>query len=105
MLVSQSTSSSSGSPSSRITPLRAMRLLLDIADAVLRHQRAVAQAEAVERGAADAARGVAAGHDHGVDPLLGEVVGDTGLEEDRRALLGHLQVVIRLIDARIEPGA
>src|SRR6516164_6978672 len=83
----------------------AMRLLLDVADAVLRHERAIAQAETVERGAADTARGVAAGHDHGVDPLLGEVVGDAGLEEDRRALLGHLQVVIRFVDARIEPGA
>src|SRR5438094_5665665 len=83
----------------------AMRLLLDVADAILGHEGPVAQAKAVERGAADAARGVAARHDHCVDPLLGEVVGDTGLEEDRRALLRHLQIVTRFEDAWIKPGA
>src|SRR5258708_23288699 len=83
----------------------AMRLLLDVADAVFRHERAIAQAEAVEGGAANAARCVAARHDHGVDPLLGEIVGDARFEEDRRAFLRHLQVVVRLRDARIEPCA
>src|SRR5260370_31398037 len=91
--------------SADVAQVVAMRLLLDVADTVFRHQRTIAQAEAVERGATDAARRVAARHDHRVDPLLGEVVGDAGFEEDRRTFLRHLQVVVRLVDARVEPGA
>src|SRR5262245_8399058 len=85
-----------------VAQIVAMRAFLDVAHAIFRHQRAEAMAETVERAAADAARRVAAGDDHGVDPLLQEVARHTGLEEDRRSLLGDLEVVVGLVDARVE---
>src|SRR5262249_43537307 len=65
----------------------AVRLLLDVADAVLGNDRAIAMAEAVDGSGTDAAAGIAAGDDDGVDALLVEVLGNAGIEEDRRALL------------------
>src|SRR5262249_12751857 len=88
-----------------VAQIVAMRPFLDVTHAVLRDQRAEAVAETVERAAADAARRVAAGDDHGVDPLLEEVARHAGLEEDRRSLLGDLEVVVGLVDARVERGA
>jgi hypothetical protein len=82
-----------------------MRPLLDVTDAILRHDRAVTIAEAVDGCGPNAAARVAAGDDHRVDALLGEVVVHAGAEEDRRALLGHREIVGRVIDARIERDA
>src|SRR4051794_18828609 len=50
-----------------------VRAFLDVADAVFRHDGAVAIAEAVHRGGANAAARVAAGDDDGVDALLVEI--------------------------------
>ena len=59
-----------------ISEMVAVRLLLDVADAILRNYGAEAVAEAINRGGADAARGVAGRDDDGVDALLHEVGAD-----------------------------
>src|SRR5882757_2462973 len=46
-----------------------VRPLLDVADAILGHGDPKTVGERVDHRGADAAAGVAAGHDHGVDPL------------------------------------
>src|SRR4051812_49463653 len=48
----------------------AVRLLLDVADAILRDDGPETIAEAVDGGCPYAARGGAASYDYGVDPLL-----------------------------------
>src|SRR5215208_4685169 len=85
----------------------AVRLLLDVADAILRDDGPETIAEAVDRGRPYAARGVAAGDgdDDGIDPLLDEVGADPGLEEDRGRLLADGEIVARVMDPRIERGA
>src|SRR3954470_13315583 len=75
----------------------AVRLLLDVADAILRHDGPETIAEAVDRGCPYAARGVAAGDDDGIDPLLDEVGADAGLEEDRGRLLADGEIVARVM--------
>jgi len=74
----------------------AVRLLLDVADAILRNYGAEAVAEAINRGGADAARGVAGRDDDGVDALLHEVGADPCLEEDRGRFLADGQIVARI---------
>src|SRR3954468_4522834 len=69
-----------------VAQIVAVRLFLDVADAVFWNDGAVAIAETVDRAGADTAARVAAGHDDGVDALLVEIFGDAGVEEDRRPL-------------------
>src|SRR5215217_8715711 len=83
----------------------AVRLLLDVADAILGDDGPETIAEAVDRGCPYAAGRVAAGDDDGVDPLLDEVGADPGLEEDRGRLLADGEIVARVVDPRIERGA
>ena len=80
-----------------ISEIVPVRLLLDVADAILRNDGAEAVAEAINRGGADAARGVAARDDDGVDALLGV---DPCLEECRGCLLADGQIVARIMDPR-----
>src|SRR6478735_4112549 len=89
-------------PAAYIAQIVVVRAFIQIADTIFRNHGAIAMAEAVNGGCADAAAGIASSDDDRIDPLLGEVVGDSGLEEDRWALLADLEVVLRVINSRIE---
>ena len=82
-----------------------MGLVLVVADAILRHDGAESEAEAVDNACAHAARRDAAGHDHGVDAVLVKEGGRRRVEEDRRCALAQHVVVRRVCDQRVELGA
>src|SRR4051794_18636549 len=65
-----------------VAQIISVRLLLDIADAILRDDRSKAVAEAIDRGGSDAAGRIAACYDYGIHPLLDKVSADTRFEED-----------------------
>jgi hypothetical protein len=64
-----------------------VRLLLNVADAILRHDGSEAMAEAVDRGGADAAGCIAASDNDGINTFLDEIGAYPGFEEDGGRLL------------------